>query len=86
MVERLHELANLVDSCGSKVRLQNGSVCEGPRQPVPYPAVVRDCKCVQSYAWVSDQHINVLELVAFSIILNACRRIFINIFIVSFTC
>ena len=63
--EHLNELINLVDFRGSDVRLLDGSVCEGSRQTVPYPAVVWDWKCVQSYAWASEQHINVLELVAF---------------------
>ena len=61
----MKELVNLVDFRGSDGRLLDGSVCEGSRQTVPYPAVVWDWKCVQSYAWATDQHINVLELVAF---------------------
>ena len=53
------------DFRGSEVSLRDGSVSEGGRQVIPYPAIVWNWKSVQSYAWQSAQHINVLELVAF---------------------
>ena len=61
----LNGLVNLVDMRGSDVRLDTGSICESSRQAVPYPAVAWNWRCVQSYAWRSTQHINVLELIAF---------------------
>ena len=54
-----------VDFKGSDVRLKNGTVLDGPRQAVPYPAFIWDWKCVQSYSWAQSQHINVLELLVF---------------------
>ena len=61
----LRNLVNLVDLRGSDVRLETRSVCDSSRQAVPYPAVAWKWRCVQSYAWRSAQHINVLELIAF---------------------
>ena len=63
--EHLRALVNIVDLRGSDLRLDSGSVCEGSRRAVPYPAVVWDWRCVQSYIRTTEQHINVLELVAF---------------------
>ena len=58
-------LFNILDLRGSDVRLESGTVLEGGRQLVPYPAIAWDWKCTQSYRWQSEQHINVLELLAF---------------------
>jgi hypothetical protein len=45
--------------------LECGTILEGARQPIPYPAIGWSWTCVQSYAWQQTQHINVLELAAF---------------------
>ena len=64
-LEHLRDLINFVDHRGSDVRLATGSICEGSRQVVPYPAVAWSWRTVQTYTWSSTQHINVLELIAF---------------------
>ena len=58
-------ILQFVDFKGSEVRLKTGTIIEGSRQAVPYPAFIWDWKSVQSYSWVQPQHINVLELLAF---------------------
>ena len=58
-------ILEFVDFRGSEVRLNDGTIIDGSRQAVPYPAFVWDWRCVQSYSWAQSQHINVLELVAF---------------------
>ena len=70
--EHLRQLLDLVDFRGSDFRLDSGSVLEGARQCVPYPAFCWAFKCVQSYSWKQSQHINVLELLAF---FNFLRKI-----------
>ena len=60
---------------GSDVRLETGELLDGARQPIPYPAIVWDWRCVQSYAWRQTQHINVLELLAF---FNYLKRLCMN--------
>ena len=70
-VEHLSQLHNFLDLRGSDVRLDTGSVLEGARQCVPYPAFAWQWQCTQSYAWTQTQHINVLELLAF---LNFLRQ------------
>ena len=62
--EHLRSLLDVVDFKGSDVRLETGSILEGVRQPIPYPAPVWQWQVVQSYPWKQTQHINVLELVA----------------------
>ena len=69
---RLKYVLKFGDFRGSEVSLRDGAVCEGGRQVIPYPAIAWDWKCVQSYAWQSSQHINILELVAFFNYLRAC--------------
>ena len=66
------KLLDIVDFRGSDVRLDTGSVLEGARQSVPYPAFCWAFSCVQSYRWQQSQHINVLEMLAF---FNFLRRI-----------
>ena len=57
---------------GADVRLESGDIIGGSHQPVPYPAIVWDWRCVQSYAWNQSGHINVLELLAF---LNYLKKV-----------
>ena len=64
-VEHLRYLFKFSDFRGSEVSLREGMVNDGGRQIVPYPAIAWAWRSVQSYAWRSSQHINVLELVAF---------------------
>ena len=64
-VDHLQKLISLVDFRGSDVRLESGSICEGSRRAVPYPAIAWSWKTIQSYSWTAAQHINVLELIAF---------------------
>jgi hypothetical protein len=73
--EHLNYVLRFCDFRGSEVSLRDGTVCEGGRQVIPYPAVAWDWKCVQSYTWQSTQHINVLELVAFYNYIRACCNI-----------
>ena len=63
--EHLNLLYKVLDTRGSDVRLDSGLILEGARQVAPYPAFAWDWTTVQSYAWVTPQHINVLELLAF---------------------
>jgi hypothetical protein len=63
--KHLINLLNDVDFKGSDVRLESGTLLEGARQPVPYPAIAWQWTCVQAYSWKQKQHINVLELIAF---------------------
>ena len=63
--EHLKGMIKFIEFKGSDVRLETGSLLEGSRQPVPYPAPIWDWKVVQSYPWRQTQHINVLELIAF---------------------
>ncbi len=64
-VTHLRGLLDFVEFKGSEGRFESGTILEGARQPVPYPAVAWKWTCVQSYAWGQTQHINVLELLAF---------------------
>ena len=61
----LRGLLNIVDFRGSDVRLDSGTILEGLRQPIPYPAIAWDWQVRQSYPWRQSGHINVLELIAF---------------------
>ena len=70
--EHLNYVLKYCDFRGSEVSLRDGTVCEGGRQEIPYPAMAWAWKSVQAYAWHSSQHINVLELVAFFNYLRAC--------------
>ena len=63
--EHLNLLYKVLDTSGSDVRLDSGLILEGTRQLAPYPAFAWEWTTVQSYAWVTPQHINVLELLAF---------------------
>ena len=45
--------------------LRDGTIVEGGRQVIPYPAMAWEWRCIQTYPWKAQQHINVLELVAF---------------------
>ena len=65
-MEHLRLLYRVTDSRGSDVRLNSGAILDGVRQLAPYPAFAWDWTSVQSYPWVTPQHINVLELLAFS--------------------
>ena len=68
----LEHVLQFCDFRGSEVSLREGTVNDGQRQTIPYPATAWDWKCIQSYPWKSSQHINVLELVAFFYFLSAC--------------
>ena len=63
--EHLSLLHAFLDLRGSDVRLDSGSILEGARQAIPYPAFAWQWRCVQSYAWSQSQHLNVLNLLAF---------------------
>ena len=67
--EFAHLLALLtgIDSKGSEAKIASGEVLDVSRQPIPYPAIIWECKCVQAYAWGRSSHINVIELLAFLI-------------------
>ena len=67
-MEHLRLLYRVTDSRGSDVRLSSGAILDGVRQLAPYPAFAWGWTSVQSYPWVTPQHINVLELLAFSTI------------------
>ena len=73
--EHLNFMLRRTDFKGSDVRLETGELLDGARQPIPYPAIVWDWRCVQSYAWRQTQHINVLELLAF---FNYLKRLCMN--------
>ena len=66
--EHLSHVLEFCDFRGSEVSLRNGTVSEGNRQVIPYPAMVWAWRIVQTYSWDRSHHINVLELVVFSII------------------
>ena len=72
----LSSLHAFLDLRGSDVRLDSGSILEGARQAIPYPAFAWQWRCVQSYAWSQSQHINVLELLEFKLFkaLHLSRR------------
>ena len=72
--EHLLHVLEFCDFRGSEVSLRDGTVNEGDRQVIPYPAIVWAWRSVQSYTWRQPQHINVLELVAFLNYLRACVR------------
>ena len=70
-LSHLTSLYRELDLRGSDVRLDTGSLLSEGRQSMPYPAFAWDWTVVQSYSWASQQHINVLELVAFFNFLRA---------------
>ena len=70
--EHLAGVLQICDFRGSEVSLRDGTVNEGHRQVIPYPAVVWAWRNVQAYAWQKPHHINVLELVALLNYLRAC--------------
>lgn len=63
--DHLGWLLQFVDFKGSEVRVKDGTIYDGSRQAIPYPACIWNWSCVQSYTWSQPQHINVLELLAF---------------------
>ena len=65
--EHLAHVLEFCDFRGSEVSLRDGTVSEGSRQVIPYPAMVWAWRSVQAYAWQQPHHINVLELIVFSI-------------------
>ena len=73
--ERLSHVLEFCDFRGSEVSLREGTVSEGHRQVIPYPAMVWAWRSVQAYAWQQPQHINVLELIVFFNYLRACVRV-----------
>lgn len=60
--KHLQLLYKVLDTRGSDVRLGSRLVFDGARQVAPYPAFAWDWTSVQSYPWVTPQHINVFEL------------------------
>ena len=70
-------LLHVMEFCdfrGSEVSLRDGTVSEGNRQVIPYPAMVWAWRSVQAYTWQQPQHMNILELVAFFDYARACVR------------
>ena len=65
--EHLSHVLQFCDFRGSEVSLREGTVKEGNRQVIPYPAVVWAWRNVQAHPWLKAHHINVLELVVFLI-------------------
>ena len=65
-LEHFNFFLNSIDSRGSGVFLRDGIILEGGRQVIPSPAMAWEWRCVQTYPCRASQHINVLELVAFS--------------------
>ena len=61
----LLELLRHADYKGSDVNLATQVLTDGCRQPTPYPTFAWEWKSVQSYSWQAQQHINVLEFIAF---------------------
>ena len=72
--EHLVHVLQFCDFRGSEVSIRDGTVSEGNRQVIPYPAMVWAWKASQSYAWQQPNHINVLELIAFFNYIRACVR------------
>ena len=64
-LEHIRSVIKHGDTNGSDVRLDIQVVQDGARQMAPYPAFIWDWQCRQSYAWVRDHHINILEFNAF---------------------
>ena len=73
--EHFEHVIKFIDFRGSEVSLRDGTIMEGSRQVIPYPAMAWEWRCTQSYAWRSKQHINVLELVAFFNYIRSVTRI-----------
>ena len=63
--EHLAHVLEFCDFRGSEVSLRDGTVSEGSRQVIPYPAMVWAWRSVQAYAWQQPHHIYVLELIVF---------------------
>lgn len=76
--DHLHALFRVVDVRGSDVRLDAGCVSMAARQTMLYLDFACGWTTVQSYSWAVPQHINVLELSAFSNYLRGviCRNDF----------
>ena len=72
--ERLLHVLEFCDFRGSEVTIRDGTVNEGLRQVIPYPAMVWAWRSLQAYAWKQPHHINVLEFNAFFNYLRACVR------------
>ena len=66
-VDHLAYVLQFCDFRGSEVSLREGTVKEGNRQVIPYPAVVWAWRNVQAYTWRKPHHINVLESIDFLI-------------------
>ena len=64
-VDHLKSLLPFIDRKGSDVRLKTGTLIDGSKQLVPYPATVWEWHSVQAYKWRATGHINDLELLAF---------------------
>ena len=63
--QHLAELLRHADCRGSDARLDTGTLVDGSRQPVPYPAPAWAWETVLSWAWKQSAHINLLEFAAF---------------------
>ena len=70
--EHMLHLLQFGDFRGSEVSLRDGTVHDGSRQVIPYPAMVWAWRSEQAYKWHSPHHINVLELIAFFNYLRCC--------------
>ena len=72
--EHLTHILEFCDFRGSEVSIRDGTVNEGNRQIIPYPAMVWKWRSVQAYTWRQPHHINVLELIVFFNYLRACVK------------
>ena len=65
--ERTHfaSLLAAADSRGSDAILRAQVLRDDSAQELPYPAFAWEWETTQSYKWVSLQHINILDFVAF---------------------
>lgn len=70
----LSELLRHRDYRGSDVRLSTQTLVEGSRQEWPYPAFVWRWESKQAYGWKHQQHINVLEFMAFLTNVRSCTN------------
>ena len=63
--EHMLHMLQFGDFRGSEVSLRDGTVHDGSRQVIPYPAMAWAWHSEQAYRWQKPHHINVLELIVF---------------------
>eukprot|EP00959_Pyramimonas_sp_CCMP1952_P121607 2542751-Pyramimonas_sp.AAC.1 len=64
-LDHLHELLRHADYRGSDVRLVSGQLVDGCRREFPCPAPAWRWETIMACPWRQQQHINVLEFIAF---------------------